>query len=316
MALKTAVNMTLNSAFPTAIAWGPDLTLIYNDGYRLLLGDQGDAMGHPLAEVWAQAWDILGPVAEAARTGTASFEEDLALMMARNGAPEEAFFTFGYSPLADDDGGIGGIVHTVVETTARVTAERQFRLMNSELHHRMKNMFATVSSIVSQTLRLERPVAEVRPLLLQRINTIANAQSLLLDENRGDLPLQQVLEAALSPHNIDRNRVRLQGSASIELNEKRSLSLSLALNELVTNAIHYGALSNESGYVVIAWEEEQEGGFQLTWQEVGGPPVQAPGRRGFGTTLVERIAPHDFGGTGELTYEADGLRYELRTNRL
>jgi two-component sensor histidine kinase len=316
VALKTAVGMTLSSAFPALIAWGPELTIIYNDPFRPILGNKPEAMGRPLAESWVEIWDDIKPIADAALAGKATFLEDFALTIDRNGFAEEAYFTFCYSPLRDDDGNIAGLLDTVVETTQRVQAERQFRLMNSELHHRMKNMFATVTSIVSQTLRVERPLAEVRPLLLQRLGAIANAQSLLLDQQQGDLPLLQVLEMALSPHSTGQNRIHLSGPPDIQLNEKQSLSLALAVNELVTNAIKYGALSAEGGRVCVDWQGENGGGFDFQWRESGGPTVLQPARRGFGTTLMERIAPHDFGGEGELLYHPDGLYYRLSTDRL
>lgn len=315
-ALKTAVGMMLNSAFPALIAWGPDLTIIYNDPFRSILGKKPEAMGRPLPESWVEVWDQIKPIADAALEGKATFLEDFPLTIDRSGVAEEAYFTFCYSPLRDDEGRIAGLLDTVVETTHRVQAERQFQVMNSELHHRMKNMFATVTSIVSQTLRVERPLADVRPLLLQRLGAIANAQSLLLDKQHGNLPLLQVLEAALAPHSTGQNRIGIEGPPDIELNEKQSLSLSLAINELVTNAIKYGALSVEGGHVTVEWQGENGGRFEFHWRESGGPLVQAPARRGFGTTLMERIAPHDFGGEGQLSYHPEGLHYRLSTERL
>lgn len=316
VALKTAVGMILSSAFPALIAWGPELTIIYNDPFRPILGNKPEAMGRPLTESWTEIWDDIKPIADAALEGKATFLEDFALTVDRNGFAEEAYFTFCYSPLRDDEGRIAGFLDTVVETTERVQSERQVRLMNSELHHRMKNLFATVTSIVSQTLRVERPIAEVRPLLLQRLGAIANAQSLLLDQQHGDLALLQVLEAALSPHATGQNRIGIAGPRDIELNEKQSLSLSLAINELVTNAIKYGALSVEGGRVEVEWQGKNGGPFAFHWRESGGPAVRAPARRGFGTTLMERIAPHDFGGEGQLSYHPDGVHYRLETERL
>ena len=84
----------------------------------------------------------------------------------------------------------------------------------------------------------------------------------------------------------------------------------------MTNAIKYGALSVEGGHVTVEWQGENGGRFEFHWRESGGPLVQAPARRGFGTTLMERIAPHDFGGEGQLSYHPEGLRYRLSTERL
>jgi two-component sensor histidine kinase len=315
ISLKTSVGTILNSSFPAAVTWGPDLTLIYNDPFHAILGNKPEAMGKPFSVVWAEAWDTIGPIAEKARAGEATFIEDFPLTVERNGYPEQAFFTFCYSPLRDDDGQIAGMLDTVIETTRRVETERRMQLMNAELQHRMKNIFATVTSIVSQTLRGERPVAETRPLLLQRLAAIAGAHTMMTDTPKGDVPVRQVLDTVLSVHRAGDERIEMDGP-TIAVDEKQALSLALAINELATNAFKYGALSADAGRVRITWQKAGEQGFDLSWVETGGPMVRPPERRGFGTTLMERVAPHDFGGTGTLTYAPDGLRYALSTPRL
>lgn len=88
------------------------------------------------------------------------------------------------------------------------------------------------------------------------------------------------------------------------------------LHELATNAVKYGALSNESGGVRIAWSggrPDTDDAFILRWIEEGGPPVLAPGRKGFGSRIIETVMPHDFGGEATLSYDPLGVRFELRT---
>lgn len=315
ISLRTIVSSILSSAFPAAIGWGPQLITIYNDPFRAILGEKPEAMGRPFSDVWSEAWDTIGPIAAAAQAGEATYIEDFPLTISRKGYPEDAYFTFCYSPLRDDEGQIAGMLDTVVETTERVAIERQTRLMNSELQHRMKNMFATVNSIVSQTLRAERPLEEIRPLLLQRISAIASAHALLTETAKGDVPVHQVLDIGLSAHRTAVDRIGMSGPAVV-LTEKQALSLSLAINELATNAMKYGALRADGGKVAIGWKGDGQGPFHLTWRETGGPPVAPPSRRGFGTTLMERVVPHDFGGTAKLDYDPAGLRYELSTERL
>ncbi len=90
-----------------------------------------------------------------------------------------------------------------------------------------------------------------------------------------------------------------------------ALALAMALQELATNAVKYGALSNLTGQVRIAWKVEQNDGqscLHLEWAEKGGPPVQVPKRRGFGTRLIERSLAHDLGGTAQISFEPTGLR--------
>lgn len=315
ISLKTAVANILSSHFPAAVVWGEGLTTIYNDAFRPLLGQKPEAVGRPFFEIWAEVWPSIQPIVAKAYAGEATFIQDFGLTIERNGFAEEAFFTFCYSPLFDDNGKVAGMLDTVFETTARVEAERRMHLMNAELQHRMKNMFATVNSIVSQTMRVERPVAELRALLLQRIGTLSSAHAVVTEAKKGSVPIRQVIEAALAPHRTGAGRMTLDGP-DIALAEKPALSLSLAINELATNAIKYGALSQEGGRISIQWAGAPGETFELSWHEQGGPEVSSPQRRGFGTTLIERVVAHDFAGTAKISFEPSGLRYRLETDRL
>jgi PAS domain S-box-containing protein len=123
--LRIAVGMVLGSRFPACIVWGRGLVTIYNDAFRPILGDKPEALGRPFNEVWSEAWPTVGPIAERAFAGEATFIEDFPLVIERSGYPEEAFFTFCYSPIRDETGGIAGFLDTVVETTEKVLAERR-----------------------------------------------------------------------------------------------------------------------------------------------------------------------------------------------
>ncbi|HET8727298.1 MAG TPA: sensor histidine kinase, partial [Alphaproteobacteria bacterium] len=92
--LKTAVGMMLSSKFPKCITWGPDLVTLYNDAFRPILGDKPEALGRPYPEVWHEVWDTVGPIAEKAYAGEATFIEDFPLVVDRYDYPEQAYFTF------------------------------------------------------------------------------------------------------------------------------------------------------------------------------------------------------------------------------
>ena len=123
--LRIAVGMVLGSKFPTCIVWGAHLTTIYNDAFRPILGAKPKALGRPFSEVWNEAWETIGPIAERAFAGEATFIEDFSLTVERNGYPEEACFTFCYSPIRDETGRVAGFLDTIVETTGKVLAERK-----------------------------------------------------------------------------------------------------------------------------------------------------------------------------------------------
>ena len=125
--LRTSVSTCLNSRFPILIWWGPDLVMLYNDAYRQIIGAKHPAaLGHPGRECWPEIWNIIGPMLETVmRKGEATWSSDLLLMLERSGYPEECYFTFSYSPIRDESGGIGGVFTPVADTTERVINERR-----------------------------------------------------------------------------------------------------------------------------------------------------------------------------------------------
>jgi signal transduction histidine kinase/CheY-like chemotaxis protein len=125
--LCTGVQIMLGSRYPMFIWWSPELLTLYNDPYRVMLGTKHpDALGRPGVEVWPEIWGVVGPLAlRVMETGEATYSDRLLLQIRRSGYLEEAYFTFSYSPMPDDNGGIGGVFCAVVEETARVVSERR-----------------------------------------------------------------------------------------------------------------------------------------------------------------------------------------------
>jgi signal transduction histidine kinase len=130
--LRTMLGVVLGSRFPMLLWWGPDLLHLYNDAYRPILRDKHPAsLAAPAAEVWAEVWDVAGPMARGVQQGgPATWTEDLQLFIASGSMAEETYFTFSYSPVPGDDGGVGGLLNTVQETTAKVQSERQIRMLH------------------------------------------------------------------------------------------------------------------------------------------------------------------------------------------
>lgn len=136
--LKTAVGIMLNSRFPMVIWWGRELVLLYNDGWQPILGINKDkfALGSRGKDVWSEIWDVLNPMfTHVLDTGEATWTNDGLLPVNRYGFIEEAYFTWSYSPIRDDDGKIGGVFTAVIETTQRVIGERRLKTL-SELGER------------------------------------------------------------------------------------------------------------------------------------------------------------------------------------
>jgi len=133
-ALRAVVALMLDSRVPMWAAWGPSLSMLYNSQYRELLGAKHPgALGSALSEVWAEIWDDVGDLVAKALSGQAIYQEDMPLLINRNGTDEQTWFTFSYSPLRDDAGAIQGLVCTVWESTEKVRGQQ--RLAQSEARH-------------------------------------------------------------------------------------------------------------------------------------------------------------------------------------
>jgi len=136
-ALKTAVGILLQSKFPMFLGWGRDLNILYNDSYAEILGAKHPALGRRFQDVWAEIWTEIGPLADRALAGEATYSENLPLLMRRKGFDEQTWFTFSYSPLRAEDGSVCGMFCACVETTATVLAERR-RIHEAE---RLRDLF-------------------------------------------------------------------------------------------------------------------------------------------------------------------------------
>jgi PAS domain-containing protein len=125
VALRLALDLSLHSRFPKFIWWGPDLINFYNDAYAPILGARHpSALGKPARDIWAEIWDVLKPQVEAVtQRGESTWNERVRLVVERSGAPEEAFFSWSYSPVRDEFGRVCGLLGTVVEETDRVRTE-------------------------------------------------------------------------------------------------------------------------------------------------------------------------------------------------
>jgi PAS domain S-box-containing protein len=192
------------------------------------------------------------------------------------------------------------------DITDRHEAQARQELLTHELEHRIKNILAMVSAIASQTLRntdLETAAANFS----ERLAAVSTAHDIMARTRWTSAGLSEVVTSAMSP--FPQGQISISGP-DVALAPKKALTLALAVNELGTNAMKYGAFSQDTGRVEVEWalrDSEQEHELIWTWRESGGPPVTAPARRGFGRFLVERVFAADFGGTVSVEYLAQGI---------
>src|SRR5215471_4210215 len=135
--LKTAVSIMLGCQYPLLIWWGPELIHFYNDAYLPVLGKRHpEALGRPAPEVWSEAWPLVGPQADAVMTeGKSYWNEELLIVMTRNGYPEEVYMTFSYGPILDDTGQVGGVFCACTEETPRVLGRRRLGTLRALADH-------------------------------------------------------------------------------------------------------------------------------------------------------------------------------------
>ncbi|WP_245459130.1 MULTISPECIES: sensor histidine kinase [unclassified Mesorhizobium] len=227
---------------------------------------------------------------------------------------EQRYLLSSARPIRSAEGSIIGAVQISLDISERKRGEEQRQLLVKELNHRVKNTLAVVQAIAGQTIRNATSLAQAGAALSSRLISLAKAHDLLTRENWSGADLQTLIAASIEPH-APLARFDLCGE-EVWLAANIALSLALALHELTTNAIKYGALSNSTGSISISWkvvEGETSRFLELDWHEKGGPPV-ARGKRGFGTELLHRIFEYEGGDGVTLNYEQSGLHCAFRVS--
>jgi PAS domain S-box-containing protein len=222
---------------------------------------------------------------------------------------------FTASPIQDADSKTVGTIIEVRDISAEKRSQEQQRILIDELNHRVKNTLATVQSIVAQTLRNEPEPKQARSSIEARLVMLSRAHDVLTRESWRSARLHDVVEEAISAFGAAGAGIRITGP-DVRVSPHTALSLSMALHELATNALKYGALSVDQGEVSLSWHLDPSGQgphpqLCMRWQEVNGPKVTVPSRRGFGTRLLEMGLARDLDGEVKLRYAADGVSCDI-----
>jgi PAS domain S-box-containing protein len=213
------------------------------------------------------------------------------------------------SPIKDADGRIIGASKIARDITERRRALEQQKLLVNEMKHRIKNSLATIQAIATQTLN-QHP--KERDAFISRLHALGNAHDLLTSEPWERARLIAIVTGAMEPFQEHlHERITIDGPADIWLDSTKSVLVAMALHELATNAVKYGALSNGSGRVKVVWEQHfQPDRVKFIWQESGGPEVSPPKQKGFGSHLIERVFAGQLG-ESELMFNPQGLSCAL-----
>jgi PAS domain S-box-containing protein len=194
----------------------------------------------------------------------------------------------------------------VVRDISGEKAEADHReAMVSDMDHRVKNAFASVQSLAAQSARRAVSLEAFLETFFGRLEALSSAHTLLTGSRWRGAPLSQIAAAELG--GLPEGRANWEGD-DIVVGPRATHTLTLALHELSVNAARHGALSTSEGRVDVRWNATPQGGFELIWTETGGPPVSPSTRRGFGSTLLERVTGRELGGSVSLDFRPEGLR--------
>jgi two-component sensor histidine kinase len=217
------------------------------------------------------------------------------------------FWDVQVSPIVGEDGTPTHLLSISRDITDERKASERQDFLTRELQHRVKNTLANVISIANQTFKDEAH-RKARIAFSSRLITLDRAHDALTESNWGNTSVRHITETVLQPHGIDEGAVRLQGP-EIFLGTRQALALALAINELATNALKYGAL--RGGRVDVVWSKDDKI-VEWTWQESGGPPVTPPEHLGFGSRVIKELLADELNGTAEITYAPSGLVCRLQ----
>ena len=207
------------------------------------------------------------------------------------------------------------VVMTFVDITALAQADERHKTMIGELNHRVRNMLAVVSAMAQQTMGKTVP-GETLENFLSRLQAMARTYKLLTETNWSHMSLRGLLREELGVVSGSA-RYAISGP-EIMFDPREALALGMVIHELATNALKYGALSNDEGRLEVTWRQldDADDAVEICWQESDGPTVETPQRRGFGTVLIERQLAYELNGNSELDFASEGLRAVLRVPRL
>ena len=207
---------------------------------------------------------------------------------------------------ADAAGRPRRVIGVVRDITERRSEEDARDALVAELDHRVKNVLASVQSLAAQSARKTTSLDAFLKTFAGRLEAMASAHTLLTATRWRGAEIGNIAAAELG--GLAQGQARWSGP-EILLNPRATNALTLALHELATNAVKFGALSTETGRVDVTWTRRpMVGGFELEWTERGGPPVGQPTRRGFGATLLERVTGRELGGVASLDFRTGGVR--------
>lgn len=282
------------------------LNFMSEGGQRVMeVSDFNAIKGCPWPDFWQGEGNAEAKAAiEAARNGRSARFQGAA--NTAKGNPR--FWDVQVGPIFGPDGKPEAILSVSRDISSLKAAEQRQTLLAMELKHRMKNTVAMIQAIANQTIRGGPEVIAIKEAFVARLTTMAAAQDLLTQTAWSRAKLEFLVAESVKVHG-DVSRFTFEGP-EVELSSKTALAMALAVHELATNAIKYGALSQDGGRIDVAWSVT-DGEFKFEWRESGGPVVKVPAQRGFGSRMIERALAGYFSGQAAIEYAPAGIVFRL-----
>jgi PAS domain S-box-containing protein len=209
------------------------------------------------------------------------------------------------------DGKAERMVSIVTDVTERKAAEDHIQFLMHEISHRSKNLLMVIQSIARRTARTAGSMEEFERRFERRLQGLAASHDVLVRENWHGAPLADLVRQQLVPFvEIHSSRFELAGP-DVVITAEAAQAIGLAIHELATNAIKYGALSAPAGKVSVSWTLDGSGALSLSWTEQGGPPVSPPSRKGFGHVVVGEMVERSLNGKVVMEFAGDGLKWRV-----
>lgn len=280
-----------------------------------------ELLGRPLFDVFPEVEDRRRPLEQSMRralAGEANSIERLAYSIPDPNdrtRTTEAWWRCRHNPLFGPDGSIGHVVQITENVTELVRAEEQKNAIAHELQHRVANLLSLVQVIARRTAG----TADTLPAFLERFDarmqSMARTHSYLIGTNWDRMALGEVIARQLQHGHDDLAAQMTIGGPEVMLGASEAQMMSMAIHELTTNSLKYGALKDATGRLDVSWSSEAGRGFTFRWMESGTGPAKPAQRSGFGSMILDMIVPAQLGGTSSRTFGPDGLHYEIAVEK-
>ncbi|MCE7029656.1 sensor histidine kinase [Jiella avicenniae] len=292
-----------------AILWGSDLTQIYNDGYREIMADRHpDALGEPVRNTWPASWPAHAPIYESVLAGQSRRISNQEVLIDRDGRLVKAWFDLTCSPLGKA-GHVQGVFVVATDQSGRRLSEARWQ----KGEWRIRNTLAVIRSIARRTAETSESVEDYHMHFEGRIDALARTQAALARNSVDGVALLNIVAEELIAARAREGETFVMAGPEIRLPPDAVGPLGLAVHELATNALKFGALTDRGGKIAIEWSVVGDGERMLDfcWKETGVIIDRPPSRTGFGTELLSRSLAYELRADVTIDFEPDGLRCRI-----